>query len=95
MHFGAILGVGICKKLILVPYYVLVFSTHSVKKVSKIHCYWRLIVQIVGFYRLVAICEDIYAARAAGELELEEGLFWTLIKIYRAPYILMEYTKVE
>lgn len=45
--------------------------------------------------RLVAICEDIYAARAAGELELEEGLFWTLIKIYRAPYILMEYTKVE
>jgi hypothetical protein len=45
--------------------------------------------------RLVAICEDIYAARAAGELELEEGLFWTLIKIYRAPYMLMEYTKVE
>lgn len=45
--------------------------------------------------RLVAICEDIYAARAEGELELEEGLFWTLVKIYRAPYMLMEYTKVE
>jgi hypothetical protein len=45
--------------------------------------------------RLIAICEDIYAARAEGELELEEGLFWTLIKIYRAPYMLMEYTKVE
>lgn len=45
--------------------------------------------------RLVAICEDIYAARAEGELELEEGLFWTIVKIYRAPYMLMEYTKVE
>ncbi|BBN02016.1 piezo-type mechanosensitive ion channel component 1/2 [Marchantia polymorpha subsp. ruderalis] len=45
--------------------------------------------------RVVAICEDIYAARAERELELEEGLFWTLIKIYRSPHILMEYTKVE
>ncbi|KAL2642994.1 hypothetical protein R1flu_010581 [Riccia fluitans] len=45
--------------------------------------------------RLVAICEDIYAARAERELELEEGLFWTLIKIYRSPHVLMEYTKVE
>ncbi|KAL3696338.1 hypothetical protein R1sor_010414 [Riccia sorocarpa] len=45
--------------------------------------------------RLIAICEDIYAARAERELELEEGLFWTLIKIYRSPHVLMEYTKVE
>ncbi|CAM6103082.1 unnamed protein product [Calypogeia fissa] len=45
--------------------------------------------------RLLAICEDIYAARAERELELEEGLFWTLIKIYRSPHILMEYTKKE
>ncbi|KAJ7571313.1 hypothetical protein O6H91_01G159100 [Diphasiastrum complanatum] len=45
--------------------------------------------------RLLAICEDIYAARAEGELELEEGLFWTLVKIYRSPHILMEYTKVD
>jgi hypothetical protein len=80
--FGAILCISI-------------FHSQCQEGESKIHCYWRLIVQIVGFYRLVAICEDIYAARAAGELELEEGLFWTLIKIYRAPYILMEYTKVE
>lgn len=43
--------------------------------------------------RLLAICEDIYAARAEGEHELEEALFWTLIKIYRSPHILMEYTK--
>ncbi|MCO5611380.1 hypothetical protein L7F22_065633 [Adiantum nelumboides] len=45
--------------------------------------------------RLIAICEDIYAARAAGELVLEEGLFWTVIRIYRSPHALVEYTKVD
>ncbi|CAA6654163.1 unnamed protein product [Spirodela intermedia] len=30
--------------------------------------------------RLTAICEDIYAARAEGELEVEEVLYWTLVK---------------
>ncbi|KAI4301844.1 hypothetical protein L6164_035084 [Bauhinia variegata] len=42
--------------------------------------------------RLIAICEDIYAARAAGELEVEEILYWTLVKIYRSPHMLLEYT---
>lgn len=45
--------------------------------------------------RLTAICEDIYAARAAGELILEEGLFWTLVRIYRSPHALLEYTKFD
>ncbi|CAJ1960920.1 unnamed protein product [Sphenostylis stenocarpa] len=37
----------------------------------------------------------IYAARAAGELEVEEILYWTLIKIYRSPHMLLEYTQAE
>ncbi|KAH6757193.1 hypothetical protein C2S51_038883, partial [Perilla frutescens var. frutescens] len=38
--------------------------------------------------RLIAICEDIYAARAEGELGVEEVLYWTLVKIYRrASYV--------
>ncbi|OVA11397.1 Piezo family [Macleaya cordata] len=45
--------------------------------------------------RLIAICEDIYAARAEGELEVEEVLYWTLVKIYRSPHMLLEYTKLE
>ncbi|GAA0167967.1 ion channel [Lithospermum erythrorhizon] len=45
--------------------------------------------------RLIAICEDIYAARAEGELGVEEVLFWTLIKIYRSPHMLLEYTKPD
>ncbi|KAG8648226.1 hypothetical protein MANES_09G162700v8 [Manihot esculenta] len=42
--------------------------------------------------RLLAICEDIYAARAEGELEVEEVLYWTLVKIYRSPQMLLECT---
>ncbi|CAL5353858.1 unnamed protein product [Camellia sinensis] len=45
--------------------------------------------------RLIAICEDIYAARAEGELGVEEVLYWTLIKIYRSPHMLLEYTKPD
>ncbi|XP_058187373.1 piezo-type mechanosensitive ion channel homolog isoform X4 [Rhododendron vialii] len=45
--------------------------------------------------RLIAICEDIYAARAEGELGIEEVLYWTLIKIYRSPHMLLEYTKID
>ncbi|KAF3454410.1 hypothetical protein FNV43_RR04857 [Rhamnella rubrinervis] len=45
--------------------------------------------------RLLAICEDIYAARAEGELEVEEVLYWTLVKIYRSPHMLLQYTKLD
>ncbi|RDY14846.1 Piezo-type mechanosensitive ion channel-like protein, partial [Mucuna pruriens] len=45
--------------------------------------------------RLMAICEDIYVARAAGELEVEEVLFCTLVEIYRSPHMLLEYTRAE
>ncbi|XP_076904496.1 piezo-type mechanosensitive ion channel homolog [Bidens hawaiensis] len=45
--------------------------------------------------RLIAICEDIYAARAEGELVVEEVLYWTLVKIYRSPHMLLEYTNAD
>ncbi|KAK3193919.1 hypothetical protein Dsin_025229 [Dipteronia sinensis] len=45
--------------------------------------------------RLIAICEDIYAARAEAEYEVEEVLYWTLVKIYRSPHMLLEYTKPD
>ncbi|KAL9430857.1 hypothetical protein AB3S75_026115 [Citrus x aurantiifolia] len=45
--------------------------------------------------RLIAICEDIYSARAEGEHEVEEVLYWTLVKIYRSPHMLLEYTKPD
>ncbi|XP_020540481.2 piezo-type mechanosensitive ion channel homolog isoform X3 [Jatropha curcas] len=45
--------------------------------------------------RLLSICEDIYAAREEGELEVEEVLYWTLVKIYRSSHMLLEYTKPD
>ncbi|GAV80465.1 DUF3595 domain-containing protein [Cephalotus follicularis] len=45
--------------------------------------------------RLIAICEDIYVARAESELGVEEVLYWTLVKIYRSPHMLLEYTKPD
>ncbi|KMS97035.1 hypothetical protein BVRB_7g179380 isoform B [Beta vulgaris subsp. vulgaris] len=45
--------------------------------------------------RLIAICEDLYAARAEGELGVEEVLYWTIVKIYRSPHMLLEYTKPD
>lgn len=50
---------------------------------------------IAVFCRLIAICENIYSARAEGELEVEEVLYWTLVKIYRSPHMLLEYTKAD
>lgn len=47
------------------------------------------------FYRLLDICEGIYAARAEGELEVEEVLYWTLVNVYRSPHMLLEYTKPD
>ena len=43
--------------------------------------------------RLTALCEDVYAARAEGELALEEELYWIIIRIYRLPQVLYDMTK--
>ncbi len=43
--------------------------------------------------RLVALCEDIYIARAEGELLLEGELYFAMISIYRSPQVLFELTK--
>ncbi|MEW5302433.1 MAG: hypothetical protein WDW36_005220 [Sanguina aurantia] len=43
--------------------------------------------------RLVALCQDIYTARAEGALMLEEELFQVLVSIYRSPAVLFELTR--
>jgi len=45
--------------------------------------------------RLTALCEDIYVMRNAGEHVLEERLYWLLIRIYRSPTVLFEFTRTE
>ena len=39
------------------------------------------------------LLQDIYIARAEGELELEEELYWALINIYRSPAVMFEITR--
>ncbi|KAK6937476.1 Piezo non-specific cation channel, R-Ras-binding domain [Dillenia turbinata] len=59
-------------------------------------CIWGLYITFVlAVGRLMAICEAVYAARPAGELGVEEVLYWTLIKIYRSPHMPLEYTKPD
>ena len=58
-------------------------------------CSPRIKNDIAALCRLLDICEGIYAARAEGELEVEEVLYWTLVNIYRSPHMLLEYTKPD
>ncbi|CAN1234123.1 Piezo-type mechanosensitive ion channel homolog [Linum perenne] len=63
--------------------------------ISKFSIWGLYITFVLAVGRLIAICEDIYAARAEGELGVEEVLYWTLVKIYRSPHMLLEYTKPD
>lgn len=45
--------------------------------------------------RLIHLVQDIYIARAEGELELEEELFYLLLKIYKNPVVLAELTQKQ
>ena len=39
--------------------------------------------------------QDIFIARAEGELALEEELYWTLVNIHRLPALMFELTKTS
>lgn len=41
------------------------------------------------------LLQDIYIARAEGELQLEEELFYLLLKIYKTPKLLNELTRLS
>ena len=60
-----------------------------------LHCNCRQCAR-QGCHRLlrgVSVVQDIYIARAEGELELEEELYWALINIYRSPAVMFEITR--
>ena len=51
--------------------------------------------ELPSTHRLTALCEDIYAMRHAREFALEERLYWLLIRIYRSPAVLFEFTRTK
>ncbi len=54
-------------------------------------CHVHLTLQRGGMY--ASCVQDLYIARAQGELVLEEELYNVLISIYRSPAVLFELTR--
>jgi hypothetical protein len=50
-------------------------------------------VELPSTHRLLKLCDDIYAMRAAREFVLEEKLFWLLVRIYRSNAVLFEFSR--
>ena len=50
-------------------------------------------VDLPSTHRLISLCSDIYSARQVGDFILEERLYWLLIRIYRSPSVLFEFTR--
>lgn len=50
-------------------------------------------VDLPSTHRLISLCSDIYRARQVRDFVLEERLYWLLIRIYRSPAVLFEFTR--
>lgn len=50
-------------------------------------------VDLPSTHRLISLCTDIYSARQVRDFILEERLYWLLIRIYRSPAVLFEFTR--
>lgn len=52
-------------------------------------------VDLPSTHRLISLCSDIYSARQVRDFVLEERLYWLLIRIYRSPAVLFEFTRTK
>ena len=52
-------------------------------------------VDLPSTHRLISLCSDIYSARQVRDFVLEERLYWLLIRIYRSPAVLFEFTRTH
>lgn len=58
----------------------------------ELHAVGVHVIESVEFSHFLTL-QDIYTARAEGELMLEEELFQVLVSIYRSPAVLFELTR--
>eukprot|EP00887_Chlorella_sp_A99_P004668 scaffold4.g4668.t1 len=91
---GGLIGQTLSKLGIAGLYSVFVYAIGRFLRLSMTNIRTRIPFEnLPSTRRLVALCQDIYIARAEGELMLEEELFWALITIYRLPSVMFELTR--
>jgi hypothetical protein len=91
---GGIIGATINKFGVVGLYSVFVYGIGRFLRLSVTNLRMRIPYEdLPTTQRLVALCQDIYIARAEGLLGLEEELYGALITVYRLPNLLFALTK--
>jgi len=91
---GGIIGATINKFGVVGLYSVFVYGIGRFLRLSVTNLRMRIPFEdLPTARRLVALCQDIYIARAEGLLGLEEELYGALITVYRLPNLLFALTK--
>lgn len=91
---GGLLGETLSSFGITGLYITVVYAVGRLLRLSMSNLRTRIMYEdLPNTKRLVALCEDIYIARAEGELLLEGELYFAMISIYRSPQVLFELTK--
>ncbi len=91
---GGIIGATINKFGVVGLYSVFVYGIGRFLRLSITNLRMRIPFEdLPTTRRLVALCQDIYIARAEGLLGLEEELYGALITVYRLPHVLFALTK--
>lgn len=93
---GGFIGVTLSRFGIIGLYSVFVYGIGRFLRLSMSNLRMRVPFEdLPSTKKLVALCQDIYIARAEGELLLEEELYNALISIYRLPTVMFELTKLK
>jgi len=91
---GGIIGATLTKFGVIGLYTVFVYGIGRFLRLSVTNLRMRIMYEdLPTTKRLVALCQDIYIARAEGLLELEEELYGALLAVYRLSSVLYELSK--
>lgn len=91
---GGIIGATLNKYGVLGLYSVFVYGISRFFRLGITNLRMRIPYEdLPTTRRLVALCQDIYIARAEGLLELEEELYGVLLAVYRLPSVMYSLTK--
>ena len=91
---GGIIGATLTKFGVIGLYSVFVYGIGRFLRLAVTNLRMRIMYEdLPTTRRLVALCQDVYIARAEGLLALEEELYGALLAVYRLPSMLYELSK--